>query len=370
MDQINLLRETILRIKYELNEPISIMEVCGSHTEAVKKYGIEELVTPNVRLLSGPGCPVCVTPERYIDHAIHLLSFNKIIMTTFGDMLRVKGSKESLLNQKEKGRDIRVLYSPLEAIEIAKNNPMKEVIFLAVGFETTAPIIALSIHKAYEEKIMNLSYLLGIKRMEPILRYILEDKNHGINGLICPGHVAAVMGAKYFEFITNDYHIPAVIAGFKPEDIISAIYYFVMQRKNKTLKEADFYKNQYNQCVSYDGNIKAKELMKEVFCITDTYLRGVGQIKDAGYQLNEWYQAYDAVQRFSLGGDDPIKSEITNEFILESLCRCTDILLGKYRPQECSLFMKVCNPEHPIGPCMISNEGSCAICYKYNNQFT
>ncbi|BCN31243.1 hydrogenase formation protein HypD [Anaeromicropila herbilytica] len=342
----------------------TIMEVCGSHTEAIKKYGIGELVKPQIRLLSGPGCPVCVTSEDYIDKAIELTKVKDIIITTFGDMLRVKGRKENLLEQKEKGRDIRVLYTPIDAIDLARAHMNKEIIFLAVGFETTAPIIALAIKKARQEKLHNLSFYIGLKRMKPILRYIFNDSDHGIKGLICPGHVASVVGEHYFEFISKEYGISGVIAGFESKDVVQALYYLSLNKE-----KSGYFNNLYRQCVSYQGNQKAIELMEEVFDDCDAKLRGIGIIEGAGFHIQKEYVEYDASVRYQLEEHNVNKmtdKEINKcQDIKRNKCVCSDILLGKSEPKDCPLYGGKCTPEHPVGPCMISGEGSCAISYKY-----
>jgi hydrogenase expression/formation protein HypD len=355
MDKDNV-KSIISKIRTTTVNPFSVMEVCGSHTEAVKKYGIEELVKPNITLLSGPGCPVCVTSVEYIDHVIQLLSFEHILLSTFGDMIRVKGTKLSLMDCKEKGSDIRVLYSPLDVIELAKKNPEKEIVFLGVGFETTAPIIALAVKTAWEHKVQNLSFYIGLKRMEPILRYIFRDPGHGIDALICPGHVASVMGERYFEFVSKEYNIPAVIAGFEGEDIITALYSLTTMRNTKKYKLL----NQYKRCVSYEGNRLAKALMHEVFEEADSYLRGIGFIDNAGLAIRSKYKEYDAAIRYQLTKESRIDDE------MEDSCSCGEVLIGKKQPHQCPNYGKYCTPNHPMGPCMISTEGSCAIFYKYN----
>ena len=269
--------------------------------------------------------------------------------------MKVNGSRENLIEQREKGKDIRVLYSPLDSITLAEENKDKEIIFLGVGFETTTPLIALAIKMAQEKGIKNISFLIGMKRMEPILHHILKDPDHNIQGLICPGHVAAVKGADYFKFIVDKYNIPAVVAGFEGLDIVGALY-FLMKQQGEVKKN---FKNLYKTCVTLEGNKRANKLMEEVFTYCDEEWRGIGIIKDSGFSLREKYKNYDATEKFG------INLEKTLEKNKIKTCICSEILLGKKLPNKCELFGKSCTPEHPIGPCMVSSEGSCSIFYKY-----
>ena len=355
MNKEALIKELIKKIQKSQIKNFNVMEVCGTHTQAISKFGIRELVKPNIQLLSGPGCPVCVTSESYIDSAIQLLNYPNVILSTFGDMMKVNGTRENLINQKEKGKDIKILYSPLDSIILAEENKDKEIIFLGVGFETTAPLIALAVKMAKEKGIKNISFLVGMKRMEPILHYILKEPNHNINGLICPGHVAAVKGANYFKFIVEEYNIPAVVAGFEALDIVGALYY-LMKEQDKAKKN---FKNLYKTCVTMEGNKRANELIKEVFTYCDDEWRGIGVINDSGFTLSEKYRDYDAAKKFGIN----LEKHLENNKI--RACICSEILLGKKMPNKCELFGKTCIPEHPIGPCMVSSEGACSIFYKY-----
>ena len=354
MSKQTLIKDMIKKIQQSPVKEFNVMEVCGTHTTAISKLGIRQLVKPKISLLSGPGCPVCVTSESYIDVAIELLKYPKVILTTFGDMMKVNGSKENLTAQREKGKDIRVLYSPLDSITLAEKNKDKEIVFLSVGFETTTPLIALAIKIAKEKNIRNISFLISMKRMEPILHHILKEPDHNIQGLICPGHVAAVKGANYFEFIVEKYNVPAVVAGFNELDIVGALY-FLMKQQGETKKS---FKNLYKTCVTSEGNKRANELMKEVFTCCDIEWRGIGNIKDSGFSLRENYKSYDAAEKFGINIEKALgKKEIKT-------CACSEILLGKKLPIKCEFFGKACTPEHPIGPCMVSSEGSCSIFYK------
>ncbi|MHB8032775.1 hydrogenase formation protein HypD [Clostridium botulinum] len=353
MDNCKLIIEIMEKIKDIDTSPLKIMEVCGSHTEVIGRLGLRDILYPKVNLVSGPGCPVCVTDESYIDAALKLLNRENILITTFGDLMKVKGTTNSLMDEKPNHNNIKVIYSPLEALKIAKENKSLEVIFLAVGFETTAPLIALSIKQAKNEKIKNISFLLGLKTMKPILEHIFKDKNHNIDGLICPGHVASVKGANYFRFIRDAYNIPAVISGFQPLDILSSIYFII----NSNIKNKKTFINLYKTCVKEDGNKIANELIDEVFCQNDSNWRGIGLIKNSGLDLKNIYSDYDALKKFNVKIEKHEKS---------TRCICGEVILGKKSPKECDLFSKECNPSHSKGPCMVSKEGACSIFYRYN----
>lgn len=348
------LAKKILNERVNKNEQeLTIMEVCGTHTMAIYRNGIRSLLSENINLISGPGCPVCVTPQGYIDAAIELCQRNDVIVTTFADMLKVPGTFSSLRIQKTLGRDVRTVTSPIRAIEIANKNPKKEVVFLGVGFETTAPIIALSIYMAKRKKIDNFSVLQSIKTMPNALKKIVLDNETKIDGFLCPGHVSTVIGVKPFEFLSKKFNLPAVIAGFEYCDIIAAIY-FLTEMINK--QEAEV-KNIYSRIVRYDGNEKAISIMEKVFNKAHTMWRGLGLIENTGFEIKEEYKDYDAQLKFNINfkKDD-----------LPSNCLCGEILKGIKKPTQCQLFSKICNPANPIGPCMITREGTCSIYYKYS----
>lgn len=346
--------ELIGKIKSSSEAPCKVMEVCGTHTKAIAESGIADLVKPAIHLVSGPGCPVCVTSKNYIDIAIQLLKMPQIIIATFGDMMKVTGNGGSLMSKSEYRNRIAILYSPLDALTLAKKYKEKEIVFLAVGFETTAPIIALMIKTAKEHNICNLSVLSGLKRMEPVLHKILSEKNINIRGILCPGHVAAVMGANYFSFITHQYHIPAVVAGFEPYDIIMALYDLFKQQEMGT----PHFKNLYRSVVSDQGNQKAIEMMEEVFEEDEARWRGIGVIANSGMAIREEYQQFDVYHRFTI-------QEVDNSE--KDACICSQILLGKKLPVECIYFGKGCTPDTPIGPCMVSYEGACSINYQWRD---
>ncbi len=331
---------------------IQIMEVCGTHTQAIAKSGIRYLLPKHVKLLSGPGCPVCVTHEAYIDGAITLLTHENVILATFGDMLKVRGTDSSLSESKRKGNIVTV-YSPEDAVTVALNNPKKTVVFLAVGFETTAPIIGATIKNTYENGPKNLFFLTAIKRMEPILRYILADEDNKVDGLICPGHVASVLGGDAFRFVTEEFRLPAVVCGFEAEDIKKGIYSLIDQIEGEIPVS---FLNLYSCCVRDGGNPLAKAFMNEVFQTEDGYWRGIGKVPESALVLCEKYQRLDAKKKFHISEEISLKP---------SACQCREIILGRKVPYECKLFGVGCTPEHPLGPCMISSEGACSAHYKY-----
>lgn len=334
---------------------IRIMEVCGTHTQSISKSGIQYLLPENIKLLSGPGCPVCVTNESYIDMAIQLLLKENTILATFGDMLKVRGSKSSLSSYMQ--NNIYTVYSPEDAIQLAKQNPDKMVVFLAVGFETTAPLIAATIKNVFESSLDNLLFLTSLKRMEPVLRLILNEDKSRVDGLLLPGHVAAILGADAFRFVTDEFHIPAVVCGFETLDIVEAILLLLNQI---TGHNPVSFANGYERCVRSDGNKLAQDYIEEVFKLGNATWRGIGAINDSAFVIKEKYQELDAKRRFSLS---------ENEIQGVSTCQCSDIILGIKTPCECIQFGKRCTSDHPLGPCMISSEGACAIHYRYGRFF-
>jgi hydrogenase expression/formation protein HypD len=352
MDE-NLISRMIKEINRSNKQDIKIMEVCGTHTHAIGKYGIRTLLNYDIQLLSGPGCPVCVTSESTIDAAIQILEHDNVILATFGDMVRVRGTYESIIDQRKKDKRIAILYTPFEALEIAENNKDKMVVFLAVGFETTAPVIASVVLLAKEKNISNIYFLCSIKLMPPILRFILDQDGQPIHGMICPGHVAAVMGEEYFRFIEMEYGIPAVIAGFEAIDIIGAIYTIAQSINNQGTEK---FKNLYKRSVSIHGNLIAKETMNEVFEMASVDWRGIGYIQNSALIMRARYAQFDALKKFNI-------QLIPKENHLQ--CMCKEILMGIKSPRECNMFGTICIPSHPQGPCMISSEGSCASDYRY-----
>lgn len=331
---------------------INLMEVCGTHTMSIARYGIRNLLPKNIKLLSGPGCPVCVTPNSSIDKMIALCNIPNLVITTFGDMMRVPGSSSNLLKEQADGANIKIVYSPLDALQIAQENPNKNVVFLAVGFETTAPTTAAAIKRAKNLELKNFFVFCAHKNMPGALELIANDPKVKINGLILPGHVSTITGIKPYEFLADKYKIPGVVSGFEAVDIMQSIEMLVSQIANNEHK----IQNEYTRGVNTEGNIKAQNLINEVFDTCDSAWRGLGNIPQSGYKIKEKFKCFDAEQAFD------IKPEQTKE---NSACKCGDVLRGIISPKDCPLFSKICNPENPVGPCMVSTEGSCAASYKY-----
>lgn len=335
-------------------KPVNIMEVCGTHTMNFCRFGLGSLLPKNVKLISGPGCPVCVSSQSYIDQAIALARRPDTIILSFGDMLRVPGTNTSLEKERAEGADVHTVYSPLDSIKIAKANPDKKVIFLAIGFETTAPTIALSIIAAKNAKIKNLSFFSCLKIMPPPMEAILKDKRINIQGFLCPGHVSAIIGVKPYEFIPKKYGIGCCISGFEPVDMLEGIYILLKQIKNKAPKV----QNQYKRVVPNQGNPRAQKIIAQVFKIADVYWRGLGVIPESGLKIRREFAQFDTEKVFVLRRAPGAGRRAPK-------CRCGDVLKGLISPKACPLFMKACSPDNPIGPCMVSLEGACNAYYKY-----
>ncbi len=341
----------IQRIQKTSSRPIQLMEVCGTHTVSIFRYGIRGILPEQIRLISGPGCPVCVTPNHDIDLAIAVSRQKDVIIATFGDMMRVPGSTSSLQKEKAEGRDIRIVYSSLDALTIAKENSWKRVVFLAIGFETTSPTIAVAILRAKEEGLRNLFFLNSQKRVPPALIALLQAKRVNIDGLILPGHVSTILGTHPYQFIAREFGRPAVITGFEPLDILQGIWMLVKQiEENRAAVEI-----QYRRIVHEEGNPTALSKIYEVFEKDEGRWRGLGVIPDSGYRFRESYKGMD-IRRF----------DVDVEPVMEHPeCLCGEVLQGIKTPLECRLFKRVCHPENPIGPCMVSIEGTCHTYYKF-----
>lgn len=337
-------------------EQISLMEVCGTHTHAIFRSGIMSLLSDKIEHLSGPGCPVCVTPNKYIDTAIAYSRLPEVIITTFGDMIKVPGSTSSLEREKASGGKVRIIYSPLENLEIAKKNPNKKVVFLGVGFETTAPLVASTILSAAEENMKNFFVLSGHKLIPPAMMAILKSKEIRIDGFICPGHVSAIIGEKPYKPIVEKYGIPSVIIGFEPIDLLEGIEMLI---KQITTKKKPSVENQYTRVVRKEGNEQALSLLDKVFDVTDSPWRGLGILDKSGLSIKEAYSDFDAEKNIRC------KIEGTKQ---NPQCLCGEVLCGTKKPFDCKLFTKTCTPENPIGPCMVSGEGTCAAYYKFKEQ--
>ncbi len=333
-------------------EGATLMEVCGTHTMAIARNGIRELMPEGLELASGPGCPVCVTANQDIDRIIALARIPEVTLATFGDMLRVPGSRSSLLAEQAAGHSVEVVYSPLDALNLAAKRPDRQVVFVGVGFETTTPLTAMTIKRAKEEGLRNFSVIVAHKNMPGALEAIVKDPQLKIDGLILPGHVSTIIGMEPYRFLAERYHIPGVITGFEPVDILQGIAMLVRQLSEG---RADI-EIAYARGVREEGNPVAMEAIDEVFEACDSLWRGLGLIPGSGYRIREAYDEFDALKRFRPEVEPSLEP---------SGCRCGDVLRGIISPDQCPLFRKVCTPENPIGPCMVSSEGSCAAYYRY-----
>ncbi|MCA1593372.1 MAG: hydrogenase formation protein HypD [Acidobacteria bacterium] len=341
------------QIAHLTDRPLKIMEVCGGHTHTIFKYGIEDLLSENITMIHGPGCPVCVIPLGRVDDAISIAEQPGVIFTTFGDAMRVPGSKTSLLDAKASGADVRMVYSPLDALKIAQKNPDKQVVWLALGFETTAPSTAMTILQAAKEGVENFSAFCNHIMIVPALKALLDSPDLQLDGFLGPGHVSTVIGTRPYEFVPREYGKPVAVAGFEPLDILQSIYMIVKQ----VVEGRAEVENQYARCISRDGNRKALEVLFEVFEPRDYFeWRGLGSIAHSGMKLQKKYAAFDAELKFNVPGlriADP------------KACQCGEILKGVKRPWECKVFGTACTPETPIGSCMVSSEGACAAYYNF-----
>ena len=332
----------------------SIMEICGGQTHTILKYGIEEFLPEKITLLHGPGCPVCVTPLEQIDKAITIASRDDVIFVSFGDMLRVPGSKNDLLSVKAEGGDVRIVYSPLDAIKIAEQNPGKKVVFFAVGFETTAPVNAMSVLEAKRRGLENFSILCSHVLVPPAIEALLSSNGSMIQGFLAAGHVCTVTGYEEYIPIAEKYKTPIVVTGFEPVDILQGILMCVKQLEEGRVEV----ENQYNRVVTKEGNLQTKEILRTVFDTSDRKWRGIGSIPQSGYVLNESYKEFDAELIFDVGHIEQNES---------SLCIAGEILKGVKKPFECSAFGNRCKPETPLGAPMVSSEGACAAYFQYKS---
>jgi hydrogenase expression/formation protein HypD len=335
-----------------VTQPWTIMEVCGGQTHSIIKHALDQLLPDSVELVHGPGCPVCVTATEVIDHAITIAMRPEVIFTSFGDMLRVPGSHLSLLSARARGADVRVVYSPLDAVDIARQNPQREVVFLGVGFETTAPINAMAVHAAHREGLGNFSMLVSQVMVPPAIEAILAAPANRVQGFLAAGHVCAITGYEEYPRLAQQYRAPIVIAGFEPVDIMQGLLHCLRQL------EAGEYRveNQYQRVVREKGNPQARGLMAEMFAVVDKRWRGLGLILQSGLALNERYRHYDAAVRF------PAEIQLCAD---NEKCISGTILQGLAKPSACPAFGRECTPEHPLGATMVSSEGACAAYYQY-----
>jgi hydrogenase expression/formation protein HypD len=334
---------------------LKFMEVCGSHTVAIFKSGIRDMLPGNISLVSGPGCPVCVTPVQDIDRVSAIASLPGVTLATFGDMVRVPGSRTSLQAAKASGADVRVVYSPFDALRLAMHEPAKKVVFFAAGFETTAPAVAATLDRAVEAGLGNFFVYCVHKTVPEAMRALLDTPELGIDGFLCPGHVSTIIGTRPYAFIPSEYKRPAVISGFEPVDILQSTLMMVRQiQEGRPAVEV-----QYKRAVSEDGNPKARAVVERYFEPSDSDWRGIGIIPGSGLRIRDEFAAYDAADMFNVDIPPPVENKG---------CACGDVLRGMITPPECRLFGKACTPDRPVGACMVSYEGSCAAYYKYGRR--
>ncbi len=342
------IQEVIDELKAYDGKPVKIMEVCGTHTSSIFKNGIKSMISPKIQLISGPGCPVCVTPAAYIDRLTEFSLKDDHCVLTFGDMMKVKGSSRSLTEAKAAGGKVKILYSPLMAVKEAGEHKNIQYLFAAVGFETTAPIYALMLEEMQQKKITNLKLLTSVKTIVPALSYICEREKN-IDAFLSPGHVSVITGAGSYRKLAEKYRKPFVIAGFEGEHILAAVYEIMNQLRSGRFEV----KNMYASAVKEKGNEKARSLLLEYFEPGDDYWRGIGMIENSALRLKKKYEIYDGGSCVQGGNGEMPKG-----------CKCTDVILGRKNPGECPLFKTVCTPLHAVGPCMVSSEGACGIWYQ------
>ncbi|OBV29645.1 hydrogenase formation protein HypD [Helicobacter sp. CLO-3] len=354
-DAILALAKQIEITAQKLETPIKMMEVCGGHTHTLMRYGLTHLLPPNIECIHGPGCPVCIMPKNRINQAYEIAMQKDVILITLGDMLKVPGSFGSLQDARSKGADVRFVYSPMQALDIARQNPQKKVVYFAIGFETTTPMSAALLARAIDSGVTNLLFHINHVLVPPPLEAILSDTNCAINALIAPSHVSVIAGAKIYQPLLEKYRLPIVVSGFEPVDMMQSILMIARQAVSGEPR----LEVQYARAVDWEGNLKAQSLMQEYFESRASFeWRGLGEIPHSALKLKDAYSAYDAEKVFaSILSTEPIKDN--------KACRCGDILRGVAKPLDCKVFGKSCTPEHPLGSCMVSSEGACAAYYKY-----
>ncbi len=348
-------KSLLQKIKTISKKDVRLMEVCGTHTVSIFRSGIRSVLPQTISLLSGPGCPVCVTDQAEIDAFIELARIDDVIITTFGDLMRVPGTQSSLQQESAAGRDIRVVYSTFDALEIAKKNPDQHVVFLGIGFETTAPTIAASILSAARMDVKNFSVISAHKLVPPALEALMAAEGVLIDGFILPGHVSVIIGLKAYQPFFDKYQIPCVVAGFEPTDILHAISMLIEMLESNS-PNLD---NAYPRAVTVDGNTKAQQILDEIFEPADACWRGIGVIPQSGLKIRAQYAAHDAEKLFNI--------EVPDAKIPKGYA-CGEVLIGTKIPPECALYKKACTPMDPVGPCMVSTEGTCAAYYKYHSE--
>ncbi len=349
-----LVKNTLAELSQITTQPWVIMEICGGQTHAIKRYGIDQLLPSHIELVHGPGCPVCVTPLELIDKALAIAANPNVIFTSYGDMLRVPGSENDLFSIRANGGDVRVVYSPLDAVKIAQDNPDKDVVFFAIGFETTAPANAMSVVQAEAQGVDNFSVLVSHVRVPPAMHAILGSPYNRVQGFLAAGHVCAVMGYWEYPEIAARYEVPIVVTGFEPVDIIKGILLTVKQLENGQTEV----QNGYARAVTFEGNKPAQAVINQVFETCDRKWRGIGVIPDSGWRLKPHLTKFDAEERFDVLAIQPDESP---------LCIAGAILQGLKKPPDCSAFGNPCTPEKPLGATMVSSEGACAAYYRYGS---
>jgi len=347
-DLIRMLAEKVRRLS--LGCPITLMEVCGTHTMAIHRSGIRSLLPENLKLISGPGCPVCVTPKVFLDSAIAMARQHNVVLATFGDMVRVPGTDASLADLRREGYGVEIVYSALDAVEYARANPPRQTVFLAVGFETTAPTVAAAVKNAAEMSLRNFSILSAHKLLVPALEILVDDPGLAIDGFILPGHVSAIIGSQPYRFLADNHRKGCVVAGFDPADVLQAIVMLVRQIQAEIFSV----EIQYDRVARAEGNPKARAFIDDIFLAEDTAWRGFGAIPRSGLALRPEYDEFSALSRF------PVDVVVAPD---PPGCRCGEVLRGQVEPHQCSLFGHACTPENPVGPCMVSSEGTCAAFY-------
>jgi hydrogenase expression/formation protein HypD len=348
----DLAKKLLDQIHAATTQPWAMMEVCGGQTHSIIRHGIDQLLPDSIELIHGPGCPVCVTPLEIIDRALAIAARPDVIFCSFGDMLRVPGSSQDLFSVKSAGGDVRVVYSPLDALKLARQNPDREVVFFGIGFETTAPANAMTVYQAKRLGVLNFSLLVSHVLVPPAMAAIMESSTCRVQGFLAAGHVCSVMGTSEYPPLAEKYKVPIVVTGFEPLDILEGVRQAVVQLESGRHELS----NAYPRAVREEGNVPAMEMLRDVFEVTDRTWRGIGMIPRSGWQLAEKYREFDAERRFDVTGIHTAES---------SLCRSGEVLQGLIKPHECAAFGKECTPRNPLGATMVSSEGACAAYYTY-----
>ncbi|AIR60063.1 hydrogenase formation protein HypD [Klebsiella sp. Ap-873] len=356
MQLIETLKARAPLLNYTASHPLRIMEVCGGHTHAIFKFGLDQLLPENIEFIHGPGCPVCVLPMGRIDTCIEIASHPEVIFCTFGDAMRVPGKNGSLMQAKARGADVRVIYSPMDALTLARQNPERKVVFFGLGFETTMPATAITLQQAKSQGIDNFYFFCQHITLIPTLRSLLSQPDNGIGAFLAPGHVSMVIGTEAYDFIASEHQRPLVVAGFEPLDLLQGVLMLVEQK----IRQRSLVENQYRRVVPEEGNLLAQKAISEVFTVRgEAEWRGLGVIGDSGVQLTEAYRQFDAEDHFQ-----PKPQRVYDD----PKARCGDVLTGRCKPQQCPLFGRDCNPQNAFGALMVSSEGACAAWYQYRSQ--